>query len=468
VAPLVAGVTVAPATLTLRPDGTKTLAAAVEPADALQSVVWASDAPSVATVVGDGLTATVTAVAVGTARITATSVGLPATVGACDVTVDTSPVTMAYATVAAGYDHTLAIKVDGSLWAWGRNQFGQLGLGDMGANRLVPTQVGEDKDWVSLSAGEDHTLAIRADGSLWAWGQNDYGQLGLGDNGFDTDRVVPTRVGFLNDWAAVATYYNHSLALKADGSLWAWGWGQDGQLGLGASGAEADRNVPTRVGTDSDWAAVAAGYYHTLAVKSDGSLWAWGENDRGQLGLGNSGSGTGRNVPTKVDAGSDWTTVSASFYHALALKTGGGLYGWGFNSSGQLGLGDNDNRNVPTIVDTLDDLIAVRASNAHTLALKADGSVWAWGNNSYGQLGLSDSGPGTNRNLPNKVGMLGDWTSVATGSFHSMSHKVDGAIWARGRNTSGQLGLGDTPNQNVPTKVGDGWRVPAEQSASGE
>ena len=134
--------------------------------------------------------------------------------------------------------------------------------------------------FVSVATGARHTLALKRDGSLWAWGGNYCGQLGLGD---DEGRDGPTRIGGDSDWAAVATGSERSLALKRDGSLWAWGADYDGQLGLDGG---KDRNRPTRIGGDSDWAALATGFDHTLALKRDNSLWAWGSNGYGQLGLG--------------------------------------------------------------------------------------------------------------------------------------------------------------------------------------
>lgn len=188
-----------------------------------------------------------------------------------------------WAAVAAGYEHSLALKTDGSLWAWGGNMFGQLGLRDT-HKRLKPVRVGTGRAWATISAA-DQSLALKRDGSLWAWGSNEFGQLGLGDT---RNRLRPARVGTQKDWTAIAAGGFHSLGLQSDGSLWAWGEKFAGGLG---------KLTPTRVGTGNDWTAIAAGYEHSLALKADGSLWAWGWNYWGDLGLGDTHD---RLKPTRV------------------------------------------------------------------------------------------------------------------------------------------------------------------------
>jgi alpha-tubulin suppressor-like RCC1 family protein/uncharacterized protein YjdB len=250
--------------------------------------------------------------------------------------------------VSAGYICTFAIKADGSLWAWGWNDSGRLGLGDT-SDRNVPTRVGTDTDWAFVSAGYDHTAAIKADGSLWTWGKNNYGQLG--DGNYYNTRNVPTQVGTDTDWALVSAGETFTVAVKTDGSLWTWGNNNYGQLGDG--NYNNTRNVPTRVGTDNNWKLVSAGSKHTVAIKTDGSLWAWGYNSRGQIGNGSYGSGADRNVPTRAGTDTDWAFVAAGYDHNMAIKTDGSLWAWGYNSSDYcLGLGnyDDKDRYVPTRV----------------------------------------------------------------------------------------------------------------------
>jgi alpha-tubulin suppressor-like RCC1 family protein len=169
------------------------------------------------------------------------------------------------------------VRQDGTLWAWGQNDHGQLGLGTT-TNQSAPTPVGTITTWASVSAGYGHTLALRQDGTLWAWGLNGYGQLGLGTR---TDQRTPAQVGTATTWRSLAVGSTHSLALDQAGSLWAWGFNYYGQLGTGATTSQA---APTEVAGGGTWQSLAAGAGHTVALRPDGSLWAWGFNNYGQLG----------------------------------------------------------------------------------------------------------------------------------------------------------------------------------------
>jgi alpha-tubulin suppressor-like RCC1 family protein len=198
---------------------------------------------------------------------------------------------MVQTTLSAGLAHSLVVRRDGSLWAWGSNHHGQLGVGDSGS-RCAPARVGTDSDWAAVSAAGFHSLALKRDGSLWAWGYNNHGQLGLDNTeDWDDEEFEPARVGTGSDWAAVSAGDLHSLAVKRDGSLWVWGYNNCGQLGLGnTEDRDYEECEPVRVGTGSDWAAVSAGGFHSLAVKGDGGLWGWGRDDHGRGQLGDGGT----------------------------------------------------------------------------------------------------------------------------------------------------------------------------------
>ena len=248
-----------------------------------------------------------------------------------------------WATVFYGYFHGLALKNDSTLWGWGGNFYGALGESD-GTFVVAPAEVGRDRGWAAAAAGGDFSLAVKQDGTLWACGVNVWGNLGLGDT---ANRRSPTRVGSGHDWAAVSAGICYSLALKEDGTLWAWGGNTFGELGLGDT---AERHSPTRVGSANDWAAVCCLGHHTMALKKDGTLWAWGENSYGQLGLGDT---IDRHTPTQVGSAHEWAAIvpgAADSYHTLALKQDGTLWAWGFNQFGQLGLGDTSDRHSPAQV----------------------------------------------------------------------------------------------------------------------
>jgi alpha-tubulin suppressor-like RCC1 family protein len=350
--------------------------------------------------------------------------------------------------VSAGVFHTIVLRINGEIWTWGdNNDYGQLGLGDY-EDRNIPTRVGMGTDWAAVSAGYCHTLGIKKDGSLWAWGYNFFRQLWLGDY---EDRNIPTRVGLETDWAAVSAGDWHTLAIKKDGGLWAWGYDVWGQLGLDGN-KDGTASPPTRVGLETDWAVVSTSDKHTLAIKKDGSLWAWGYNDNGQLGLGYNHNGI-IHSPTRVGTGNDWAAVLASYYHTLGIKRDGSLWAWGYNDNGRLGLGDNDDRNSPTRVGMETDWAAVSAGERHTLGIKKDGTLWAWGWNGRGQLGLGDNQA---RNIPTRVGMETDWVAVSAGNAHTLGVKRDGTVWAWGYDGyGGRLGLGDDDwgYRNSPVRV---------------
>jgi M6 family metalloprotease-like protein len=400
-----------------------TLSGTVLPLNATkQDIIWSvKDAGSTgATIAGGVLTATAT----GTVTITATvEGGQPGKVK-----------------IAAGGSHTADIQTDGSLWAWGQNNNGQMG-DDTIIGKAVPVRVGTDNDWVSVSAVGSSTLALKRDGSLWAWGRNIYSLLGDGTNIYKT---IPVRVGTDNDWSAVALGYYHAMGLKSDGSLWAWGDNTFYQLGDGTMIPQA---VPVRFGEDNDWSAVSAGAFHTMALKADGSLWAWGRNHCGQLG-----DGTDKEKSTSVQVGTDndWAALAAGYTYTAALKSDGSLWTWGYNNCGQLGDGTNANKNTPVRVGADNDWSAVSAGQYYALATKKDGSLWAWGDNANGQLG---DGTNISSNIPVRIGQANDWTAVSAGSTHATALKSDGKLWAWGRNNYGQLGDGTKVNKNTPKEI---------------
>jgi len=348
--------------------------------------------------------------------------------------------------VSAGLSHTVVIRMDGTLWAWGSNQFGQQGNGSA-VHNTTPARIGAVTNWAAVSAGRLHTVAIRTDGTLWAWGLNNGNQIG---DGTTLDRNVPTRIGTATNWVSVSAGSDHNVAIRTDGTLWVWGNNSDGQLGDGTTTA---RSIPVRIGTSTDWAHVSAGGMHTVGIRADGSLWAWGNNQRGQLGGGMSTSN--RSIPVRIGTETDWAHVSAGRMHTVGIRADGSLWAWGDNQYGQLGDGTMNIRTSPTRIGTETDWVSVSAGNEHTIAIRADGSLWASGRKAihYG-LGnhtiIKDYG-----NTIARVMTPTDWVHVSVSSSwdHIVALRNDGSLWTLGRNPMGALGNGTTTHSNIPVQI---------------
>ena len=301
--------------------------------------------------------------------------------------------------VSAGLSHTVAIRRDGSLLAWGNNAAGQSVNRSFGPVPNLspfssPTRVGRDNDWVFVSAGLVHTMAIRSDGTLWGWGDNQKDQIGVGSS---NSRRTPTQVGGDTNWAFVSAGTSHTVAIRRDGSLWAWGNNGSGQIG---DNTTTSRRSPTRIGFEYNWASASAGMGHTVAIRTDGSLWIWGDNRAGQLGDGS--IGTLRVSPYRIGTATDWVHVSAGADHTVAIRANGSLWAWGNNTDGKTGLDSMEGTtNSPTRIGMETDWVSASAGLATTVAARADGSVWAWGNNESGQVG--DGSQGQNRAIPIRV-----------------------------------------------------------------
>ena len=193
--------------------------------------------------------------------------------------------------------------------------------------------------WEKISAGGDHSIGLKTDGSLWVWGQNYYGEIGDSSN---VNSAIPVQIGYETNWNKISGGTYHSVAIKDDGTLWAWGYNSNGQLGIGSI---TDSNIPVQIGNSSMWSQITCGGDHSLGLKTDGTLWAWGSNSMGQIG---DATNTDKNIPTQIGNATDWNFVSASdWHHSMALKTDGTLWTWGYNSNGQLGNNASSNENSP-------------------------------------------------------------------------------------------------------------------------
>ena len=341
------------------------------------------------------------------------------------------------------YMATAMFKTAGSMYACGYNLYGQLGISNT-TNRSSPTQVGSISSWSQISCGYYHSVSIQTNGTLWTWGNNSYGQLGTNNL---THRSSPVQVGTLSNWAQVSAS-NHTLAIKSDGTLWGWGYNSTGQLGFGGGGVSS----PVQVGGLTNWKQASAGPDFSMFIKNDGTLWATGANGAGQLGLNDQNS---RNSPVQVGSLlNNWKQISAGNSHNLAIKTDGTLWSWGNFGYGQLGTGSGSTSSTPVQIGTLSNWsqLSTGAGRTHSLAVKTDGTLWAWGNNSYGQLGTNDL---THRSSPVQVGTLSNWSKISGGLYITAAIKTDGTIWTWGNNSYGQLGTNDLTHRSSPVQVGN-------------
>ena len=308
--------------------------------------------------------------------------------------------------------------VPGNMYAWGYN-FSGLGLGDA-INRSSPVQVGSLTNWrsVTASAVNPFSIATKTDGTLWSWGTNSNGELGLGTTATQSS---PVQVGLLTNWKRVfiGAIGSSISVIKTDGTLWTWGYNFSGVLGLGDA---ISRSSPVQVGLLNNWKSVAAGLYHTAATQTDGSLWTWGYNLHYQLGLGDA---IHRSSPVQVGLLTNWQNVLCGDEWNASIKPDGSLWTWGNNDRGQLGLGNLAIKSAPTQVGLLNNWMSVSCGQKHMAAIKTDGTLWVCGYNYNGQLGLGDSYVSTtntrNRSSPVQVGSLTNWKSVSAGNGHTIA-----------------------------------------------
>jgi alpha-tubulin suppressor-like RCC1 family protein len=346
----------------------------------------------------------------------------------------------------------------GTLWTWGRNTFG--GLGDNSiTHRSSPVQtVAGGTNWKLVAGGLYHTAAIKTDGTLWTWGRNAHG--GLGDNTIvHRSSPVQTVAGGTN-WKSVGCGGYHAAAIKTDGTLWTWGYNTYGQLG---DNTQVHRSSPVQtIAGGTNWKSVSGGFYHTAAIKTDGTLWTWGHNGDGRLGD-NTSAFKFSPVQT-IAAGTNWKLVAAGYDRTAAIKTDGTLWLWGRNLYG--GLGDNSITHRSSPVQTVaggTNWKLVAGGQFHTAAIKTDGTLWLWGANNYGQLGDNST---THRSSPVQTVSGGtNWKSVsAGGANHTAAIKTDGTLWLWGRNSYGGLGDNSITHRSSPVQTiaaGTNWKLVA-------
>jgi alpha-tubulin suppressor-like RCC1 family protein len=341
-------------------------------------------------------------------------------------------------------------------YAWGSNPEGRLGDGTTTFKSSPVTVVGA-LNWAQVAGGQYHSVGITTDGIAYAWGNGSFGRLG--NNGGSSQLSPVTVVGGITNWAQVDGGSGHSLGVTSTGIAYAWGFNGSGQLG---DNSTTSRLSPvTVVGGITNWSQISTAGSHSLGVTSTGIAYSWGFNDKGQLG---DNTTTSKSSPVTVVGGiTNWAQVSAGRNHSLGLTSGGILYSWGNNSSAVLGGGFYaTSRSSPvTVLTAITNWEQVSAGGAHNLGITTDGIAYSWGGNSNGELGTNDTS--TKFSPATVVGGITNWSQVGASKelFDSTSFGLTdtGVLYAWGRNTSGQLGVGNTTNQSSPTIVvgGTNW-----------
>jgi alpha-tubulin suppressor-like RCC1 family protein len=368
---------------------------------------------------------------------------------------------------------SIILKSDGTVWTWGANFGGKLGIGVATTNwALVPTEVHgvSNVDYLNsitaIMGGEVHNVALKSDGTVWAWGSDFVGQLGIGTT---NDQSLPVQVGLnsvppLTGVTKLGGRPYFSLAVKSDGSIWAWGMNYNGQIGNGTVNTYPNPQVliPVMVSNSQPGGAVnnpvqvSCGYTYGVALLTNGTVWTWGTGPNGELGNGTTGHSY---TPVQVTGLSNVRAISCGWNHTLALKSDGTAWTWGLNNSGELGDGTTLNRSIPVQVINVSNIVTVSGGDWHSSALKADGTVWKWGKNDVGQLGLGMTNSSPNP-VPAPIPGFTNVAKVTARDWHNIAVKSDGSVWAWGSNNYGQCGNNSTNDAWSPVAVvGMGARV---------
>jgi alpha-tubulin suppressor-like RCC1 family protein len=354
------------------------------------------------------------------------------------------------------------IGIPPELWVWGFGASGRLGNNDT-TNRSTPvTTFAGGTNWKQVSCGYSWTTAIKTDGTLWTWGFGGSGRLGTNDL---TQRSTPvTTFAGGTDWKYVDAGNRFTAAIKTDGTLWIWGNNADARLGT--NDATPDRSTPvTTFAGGTNWKQISLGYSHAAAIKTDGTLWVWGNNYRGKLGT-NDVDITRSTPVTTFAGGTDWKQVSSGSDNTAAIKTDGTLWIWGRGAVGRLGTNDTINRSTPvTTFAGGTNWKQVSSGDAYTAAIKTDGTLWTWGAGSFGRHGNNDD---TNRSTPVTTFTGGtNWKQVSSSDRHTTAIKTDGTLWTWGSGSSGRHGNNDDTSRSTPVTTfagGTNWK----QVSSGE
>jgi alpha-tubulin suppressor-like RCC1 family protein len=390
---------------------------------------------------------------------TAYAIGASLTMGSSNVTLYPQWNTQDWpVSVWGGARNAIVLKADSSVWTWGLNSNGQLGNGmtsdtSLPGQVLGPNGVGYLGGVVAVMGGEQHNLALKSDGTVWAWGMNLVNQLG---NGNATDSWTPVQVSGLSSIVSIASRGYHSLAVKSDGTVWTWGEDRYGALGNGVADFNPDYTVPVQVQGLSHPLMVSSGYYFSVALMPDHTLMAWGNNANGELGIGTTNPSY---TPTPVLGIDHVIWVSAGWTHVVAIKSDGTVWTWGANfwggiypGAGMLGDGTTLDHYLPEQVPGLAGAIQASGGDSFTSVLLRDGTVWTFGSNAAGQLGTGSFNPAQSL-VPVQVQGLSNIVSIAGRDHHNQAIRNDGTVWSWGSGQNGELGNGTAQNSPTPVQV---------------
>jgi alpha-tubulin suppressor-like RCC1 family protein len=378
-----------------------------------------------------------------------------------------------WAQVSAGDQHSCGVRTGGTLWCWGDNGNGDLGNGSMYMSSL-PVRVTDSaanqsatKTWSSVSAGSDYTCGIRTDGTLWCWGNGAFGVLGINKLGVFRH---PQQVGSATDWTSVTTGYADTCGIRSGGSLYCWGANGSGELGIGDA---SERDTPQSV--TGTWSSVAVGKTHTCGIQSDDSLFCWGDDNSGELGQGST-SGSPVTSPTLVDdssvntsAAQTWSSVSSGNAYTCGIRTDNSLWCWGDNTNAQLGISSVSTPQTSPVqisdgYSTSQSWLSVTAGidetsgESHTCGVRDDSTLWCWGYNLHGQLGdgsfaASDAPVQVSDGYVSQSWNVTSADQPSAGSAHTCGIRDDATLWCWGNASGGQLGNGSDMTRKRPSSV---------------
>lgn len=351
--------------------------------------------------------------------------------------------------LAVGQLHTCALTIDGAARCWGDNYYGQLGTTtNNGTDVANPIEVTADPGpWLSLTAGGDTTCGIKIDNSGWCWGANYFGQLGTAAN----NSANPTPIQLAGNWTTISAGNGFTCGIQSSGTLWCWGWNIYGQLGTPTGSGNPYNATPQQIQapgqTTGNWTSVSTGGDHVCGVRSDGTLWCWGDDGQGQLGPNGPTYGNDTANPTPVQVPGIWVGVTAGIRHTCGLQADGSAWCWGDNEYGQAGPAATAG-NGPALRQVPGTWTSLSAGSWQTCGVQASGSAYCWGRDDYGQLGSAISANTSPTPVPEQVS--GSWAVVGGGALHSCGVETDGTVWCWGDNAQGQLGNAMNSGTNTP------------------